>query len=154
MGERWSVARGLRMSDTAVRSVHGEHCLLVELGLPTGAVEQVMVEAAEQYEPMQVGATACDPVIDVVDIAPAGRTGTARRPTVMVAGNHGSAQGRRNTANSSSEFEHMATAGDDPLKYGIAGERVECKSAESSPIGSGTDAGPFESIAKPGLLGW
>ena len=91
MGERGSVARGLRAPNTTIGSVHGEHCLLVELGLPTGAMEQVMVEAAEQHEPMQVGTPAGHPVVDVVDIAPARRSGTARRPTVMVPGDYRSA---------------------------------------------------------------
>lgn len=153
MGERGSVARGLRAPNTTIGGAHGEHCLIVEFGLPTGAMEQVMVETAQQHEPVQIGATAGHPVVDVVDIAPARRTGAARRPTVMVPGDHGSAQRRGNAANCSAELEHMATIGDDPLENGIAGESVECERAEGGTVGSGADAGPFESIGEPGLFG-
>ena len=115
MGERGSVARRLGASDAPIRCAHGEYCLIVEFGLPAGAMEEVMVETAKQYKSVKVGMASRDPVVDVVDIAPARWAGAAWRPTVVVAGDHRSAQWRGNAANCSAEFEYVAPVGNDPL---------------------------------------
>lgn len=86
-------------------------------------MELVMVEGAQQHQPVEIGAPPERPVVDVVHIAVTGRSVTARGPTVMIAGDDCGPQPPRGRPFVATEFDHATPGHEDAVHDRITGEQ-------------------------------
>ena len=83
-------------------------------------MEQMVMEGAQQHQPIEIGAPAVDPVIDVMHIAEPSLALTPRRSTVTVTGDHRSTQRCRRGANLAAEIDDPTLDGEHSLHDRIA----------------------------------
>ena len=104
---------------------------------------------------MHVGASAVDPVVDVMHIAVLWAGATAGGPAMSVSGDDGPPLGGGGGAHLATHVEHLALGHHDPLDDGIAGEQrggggVEVGAVERDRVARET---PIETVGEPGSLG-